>query len=331
MSSTSQPTTFSDLYTDLLNRTRSDSSATAGVTQAKRYANIGLSDMHIGQEYKFPWAERRAVIQTQNDYTTGTIAVSRGSATVTGSSTTWDTANDFSVKNVRANGKMVFSGSRDPYTVKSVESDTSLTLTEKFAETTLASGTSYTYFEDEYDLAADFLRLIDLQIFSEELEIPIISRTEFRRRFPNNTIPNTPVVACLLDYPPAGTTAPVRRVRFACPPDDFYRIPYAYITTNLAVSENGTQGTAMIGDKDEPIVPLRYRMAIVYHGLYQWYRDRKDDGRSQEAKGEYVDLMSRLMMDTEVGAPRPQLQLRITSYVRSARAPWSGGGYRRGF
>jgi len=304
---------------------RADSSATATIAQAKRYINTALQDVHLGQEYKFPWAERRTTLRTQSDYTTGTIAVTQGSATVTGSSTTWNTANAFGVANVRPNGKMVFSGSRSPYTVRSVESDTSLTLTELFSDTTLASGSSYTYYEDEYDLATDFLRPVDMQTFSDELEIRIISRTEFRRRYPNNTIPGSPRVACLLDYAPAGTTAPVRRARFAQPPDDYYRIPYAYITCNLAVNENGVTGPAMIGDKDEPIIPLRYRHALVFHAAYHWYRDKKDDSRSQEAKGEYVDLMSRMMMDVEVGAPRPRLEPRITPYVRSARTPWGRG------
>ena len=325
MSATSQPATFSDLYTSLLNMMRSDTSATATISQAKRYLNTALQDVHLGQEYRFPWAERRAVIQTQNDYTTGTIAVTQGSATVTGSSTTWNTANAFGINNARTNGKMVFSGSRSPYVVKSVESDTSLTLTEKFSETTLAAGSSYTYFEDEYDLVVDFLRLVDMQRFSDEWEIPIISRTEFRRRFPANTIPGKPTVACLLDYAPVGTTAPVRRVRFASPPNDFLRIPYSYITSNLAVNENGVAGPAMIGDKDEPIIPLRYRHALVFHAAYHYYRDKKDDSRSQEMKGEYVDLMSRVMMDTEVGAPRPKLEPRITPYVRSAKTPWGRG------
>ena len=65
MSSTSQVTDFSDLYTDLLNRVRADTTVTATVTQAKRYINIGLADMHVGFDYKFYWAERRAVLVTQ--------------------------------------------------------------------------------------------------------------------------------------------------------------------------------------------------------------------------------------------------------------------------
>lgn len=326
MTAISQPTSFRDLYLSLLNKVRADTSSTGSTEQAKQYINVALHDCHLGTEYKFPWAERKAVVRTQNDYTTGTVTTTQGSTTVTGSSTLWNTANAFSVNNARQNGKMVFSGSRAPYTVDSVGSDTAITLTESFAEASLAAGSTYTYFEDEYDLASDFLRLVDAQTFSDEMEVKIIGRTEFRRRFPNNTIPGRPTVACLLDYAPSGNTTLIRRVRFASPPNDFFRIPYAYITSNLAVSATGTAATSLVADTDEPIVPLRYRHAIVFHALYHWYRDRKDDSRSQEAKGEYVDIMSRMMMDTEVGANRPRLQPIITPYVRSAQTPYRRGG-----
>lgn len=325
MSSTSQVTTFGDLVAELLSKVRADSSSSGTVSQVKRAINTALQDLHLGTDYRFPWAERSAVILTQADYTTGTITTTQGSTSITGDSTLWDTVNAFSIKNARANGKMVFSGSRAPYTVSSVGSDTTITLTEKVAETSLAAGSTYTYYEDEYDLATDFLRLVDMQTFSDEFEIPIISRTEFRRRYPDNTVSNTPRVACLLDYAPVGNTTPVRRVKFASPPNGYLRIPYAYITSNLAVSAAGVAATTLVADSDEPIVPLRYRHAIIFHALYHWFRDKKDDSRSQEAKGEYTDIMSRLMMDTEVGASRPRLQPRITPYVRSAKTPWSGG------
>ena len=49
MSATSQLTTFSDLYTDLQNRVRVTTGVTATENQAKRYINIALHDLHLGQ------------------------------------------------------------------------------------------------------------------------------------------------------------------------------------------------------------------------------------------------------------------------------------------
>src|SRR3990167_5786816 len=104
MSTTSQVTTFSDLYTDLQNRVRVQTGVAATENQAKRYVNIALQDMHLGFDYRFPWAERSALLRTQAQYDTGTVTATKGSTTITGSSTAWNTNNDFTVKNMRANG-----------------------------------------------------------------------------------------------------------------------------------------------------------------------------------------------------------------------------------
>jgi len=167
MSTATQLTIFSDIYTDLQNRVRVTTGVTATENQAKRYINIALHDMHIGRSENFPWAERSAVLLTQPQYTTGTITATKGSATIAGDSTLWNTANDFGNNNMQAGGKITVAGSLDVYEISAVASDTSATLTGKFADTTVTDGT-YTYFEDEYALdscffapyrPAEFLRL----------------------------------------------------------------------------------------------------------------------------------------------------------------------------
>ncbi len=45
MSATTQPKTFSDLYTSLLNKVREQTSVTATSNQAKAYINTALQDM----------------------------------------------------------------------------------------------------------------------------------------------------------------------------------------------------------------------------------------------------------------------------------------------
>lgn len=324
MSTSQQPATFADLYTMLEQAVRVSLGVTVTDQQAKRAVNMALQDMHLGLDYKLPWAERRATIRTQDDYSTGTVTTTKGSTAVTGVGTLWATANAFGVANTRANGRIVFGGSRQPYVVQTVTDDTHIVLAEKFTETSLAAS-SYTYYEDEYDLAADFLRPIDMQRFSLEMSIDLISRTEFRRRFPVNTTLGRPSFATILDFAPASNTTPIRRVKFASAPNDFYQIPYTYVTAYLAVSSAGVAAANLSADTDEPIVPLRYRHAIFYHALANWYRDKKNDTRSQEAKAEYVDIMTRIMLDTEVGAVRPQLRPSVSGYVRSAKSPYTRG------
>ena len=330
MSTTTQPTDFSDLYTGLLNRVRADTSQSATVIQAKRYINIGLHDMHIGFGEKFPWSERNTDLITQAEYTTGTVTITQGSTTLTGSSTLWNTANNFSVTNARAGGKFVINGGVEVYEVAAagVSSDTSITLTSAFVQADV-SGASYVYFEDEYALESDFLRPLDLQNFDTNGDIPLIGRNEFRFRYPRNKTTGKPRVATIVDRPFVGDTVPVRKVRFHQPPSAAVMIPYAYITSNLAVSSAGVSQTQLSADADEPIVPLIYRHVIILHALYHWYRDKRDDGRSQEAKAEYTDLMLRISGDAEIGRSRPQIKPRVSPYRRQAAKPYRGRGGRR--
>lgn len=328
MSVTQQPTTFSDLYTALENALRVTTGVTATQNQSKRAINVALHDMHLGTDYKFPWAERAGKLLVRDQYTTGTVTITRGSTTLTGSSTVWTTTDDFGIANARANGKIRIAGNLTPYTVSSVGGAGTITLTSMFTEDDVTDGT-YVYYEDEFDLASDFLRPVDIQRFSDQVPIELIGRTEFRRRYPTNSVPGRPQVATLIDYAPSGNTTPIRRVRFHPPPSTAMTIPYTYITGNLAVSSAGVAAANLSADSDEPIVPLRYRNAIVLHALYQMYRDKKDDSRADQVKAEYTDIMLRIMSDVEIGAPRPQIRPRVSGYAMSAKRPWGGSGSRK--
>jgi len=324
MSSTTQVTTFSDLYMELLNRTRSDTTTTATIEQAKRYINTGMMDMHIGFGEKFPWAERNAVLHTHPIYSTGVVVVTKGSATILGAGTAWTTANDLGQTNVRAGGKFKVAGSLETYEVASVGAAASMTLVDSYIGETDITGLDYTYVEDEYDLASDFLRPIDLTRFTDGPNpIDLIDRSTFRRRFPGYTT-GVPRYASIVDRAPSANTTPRRRVRLYHVPDKAYRIRYPYVTSNLVVSSAGTAQAQLSADADEPIVPLRYRHAIVAWGLYHWYRDKRDDPRSASAEAEYFSLISRISADDDIGSPKASIKPSQGSYRARARRRWAG-------
>lgn len=330
MSSTSQVTTFSDLYTDLLNRVRTSSGVTATDTIAKRYINIALQDIHLGFDYKLPWCEDQFYLRTKAPYTTGTISASVGGTTFTGSSTAWNTNNSYGEKNVVPHGKIIVSGESTVYKVSSVENDTQVTLYQRYINSAALSGSEYTYFEDEYALATAFLRPLDFTMFSPQMGIQLIPRHEFRRLYPVINVSGKPRVACIVDTVTTGANlTPARKVMFYPYPDQVYSIPYTYITSNIAVTSAGAGLTSMSSDTDTPTMPLRYRHAIVFHALSHWYRDRKDDARAEAAKAEYTDIMQRIVGDHDIAThTMAQLQPR-GGYHRTAQAPYSYRGGRR--
>ena len=339
MGATTQPTSFSDLFQDLLNRVRNvlgtTAASTANSNYSKRYINQANHDLHIQQNWW--WAERHAVLQTHDTYTTGSVSVaSTARTTAEGTNTAWaDTVSGMGFNTTRAGGKLRFSGDNDVYVVSSVGSGTSITLADRYVggQTTATayalSYGSYTYFEDEYALASDYFRTVDVRIFSADLPIELISPQEFYRAYPRNYNTGRPRIATIIErgkvpsYVPAGADTDWEpRVMFHPVPDQVYNIPYRYITRNLSVSSDGSTAPNMSADTDEPIIPLRYRHVLVLYGLVQWYRDLKDDQRAQLAEQHYVDLVRRIANDSNPQRDHPVLRPRTAQYKSTSAGPY---------
>lgn len=330
MSSTSQVTTFSDLYTDLLNRVRVSSGVSATDTIAKRYINIALHDIHLGFDYKLPWCEAQFILRTKTPYTTGTISTSVGGSVFTGSGTAWSTNDSYGVANAVAHGKIIVSGETNIYKISTVDSDSQVTLYTKYVGSAALSGSAYTYFEDEYTLTSSFLRPVDFQMFSPQMNIALISRDEFRRRYPVINVSGRPRVACIVDTRTTGTNlVPLRKVIFYPYPDRAYLIPYNYISSTLAISAAGNALTSLSSDTDIPLMPLRYRHIIVQHALANWYRDRKDDARAEAAKADYNDSMMRIANDQDIATHTTFRMQPSSNYAMTSKRPYTYHGGRR--
>lgn len=336
MGATTQYTDFSDLYLGLQYRLRfvTGTSGTGSTTnQAQQAINTAVNNMRLGFKTKFPWWERRGVLLTHATYTTGTVTIADATrSTVTGSSTAWNTAvTGMGYNNTRAGGKLKFDD-QNVYEVSSVGSDTSITLVDRYTGalgTGLAAGSSYTYFEDQYELASDFDSLVDLSSFDLQQEIRVLPRSEFYRKFPRNNQTGKPRWCTMIELPPSSSTARRLRVVFAPAPDAAAHIPYRYITTNNAVSSAGTQAANLSADADEPLIPLQYREGIILYALSQWYRDKGDDARADGTFAQYTDFMLRMSTDTNVGERRPAVRPNMSGYVGAARSPWRRTGRRR--
>lgn len=320
MSTTGQVRTFSDLYTDLISRIRGHTSSSVLPDQMKKFVNMAHIDIHIGAREKVPWAERRSVLLSQASYSTGTVSVTQGSTTLTGSGTAWNTANSFGVNNTRTTGKLVLSGGTEVYGISAVGGDTAITLNQRFTQSDLSAAT-YVYFEDEYALATDFLRPVDVGFFDQYRQVQLLDRAEFRRRFVTSRVPGKPQYCCIVDVAPTSDTTPIRRILFDKPTDEVYSFPYNYITNKLVVSSTGTAKEEFTADTDEPIMPLAYRHLIIERALFFVYRDWRDDNRMTAAAQSFTDMWLRMMGDQEFGQARATMTARVGGYYSAARRP----------
>jgi hypothetical protein len=116
-------------------------------------------------------------------------------------------------------------------------------------------------------------------------------------------------------------------VVFAPPPSVQRTIPYRYYTKHLAVSSAGVGAEQLSADSDQPIVPLKWRYALVLHAAGRWKGDFHDDARSQELKGRYDELLLRARQSHDAADNRPRMVPRAAaSYRRHAMRPWGGAG-----
>lgn len=314
MSTAGQPTVFSELYGDLLSRMRADTTASgASELIAKRYCNIALADIHIQQNW--PWAERTATIITRPAYSTGSVSIAAATrTTLQGTNTLWNTAvtgMGFNNANV---GAKIKTGTSEVYKISAVGSDTAATLQSRYVESVDTASayalaySAYTIYQDEYSLASDFFRLVDARQFSDVMNIPVLGSQEFYRAYPRNAIRGgAPEKCTIIELGPSSSTDWQPRVVFFPYPNTSYQIPYRYMTRNLAVSNVGTGQTEMSADTDEPIIPVRYRHILLSYASYLWYRDQKDDTRSQETYQEYVDGVKRIAGDSAPQRDMPRL------------------------
>ena len=314
MATSGQPTTFAELYGDLLVRMRADTTASgAAETIAKRYLNIALHDVHIQQNW--PWAERTATLITRPPYTTGTVSIaSESRTTLVGHGTRWGRALSGFAVTVATSGGKVYLSNGEVYLVSSVDADEQITLASRYtgdwdtaSDYAIAYG-GYKYFQDEYALASDFFRLIDARQFSDVMAIQCMGSQDFYRRFPRNaTRGGAPTHSTVIELGPSGSVDWRPRVVFHPYPDQVYSIPYRYITRNLAVSSAGAGQTEMSASTDEPIIPVRYRHILLSYASFIWYRDQKDDQRSQEAYTEYTDGVKRVAGDSNPQRDYPRI------------------------
>jgi hypothetical protein len=318
VSTTGQPTTFSELYTDLLNRMRADTTVGGmAETLSKRYLNIALHDIHI--QHNWPWAERAGTIITRPPYTEGSISIlDSARTTLVGTSTLWNTAvTGMGFNHINSGGKLRLAGDEEVYKISAIASDISATLLSRYVNNVNGASayalaySNYTYFEDEYALAADFFRLVDARQFSDVMRIECLGSQDFYQRYPRNANKSgTPRKCTIIELGPQSSTDWQPRVVFHPYPDDTHSIPYRYMTRYLAVTSAGVAQVELSNDTDEPIIPKRYRHILLSYASFLWYRDQKDDQRSQETYQEYVDGVKRIAGDSAPQRDFPSIRPR---------------------
>ena len=202
-------------------------------TSIKRWINQACRRIAFAHE----WNERRAEqrVATVAPYTTGTLTFTQGSASVVGVGTTWTAA---------MIGRKIALGIGSPYyRITAVGSTTTLTIADVYAEATAATST-YTIFQDEYDLATDTHSIEDSEIFRSTWSGPFVMYDQVRMDR-SSFVPwstGAPLTGCVC----TSTTAGVPRIRVSPSPDAIYRIAFRYLKAWTDMSGDSDLYTATL-------------------------------------------------------------------------------------
>jgi len=233
-----------------------------------------------------PWIERvsESLVFTVAPYTTGTVAITQASTSVTGSGTTWTSA--FSGR------KLALSLGSPWYRFTRTANTTGTIPTGGYAESTVTAST-YTIFQDEYDLSGTFESITSAQVLSPLHRGGMDPTTEaemddlwYVHGHTSTPTKYAPVLA---------TTSGIRRVRLWPIPDGIYRVRVRGLISYRDMTQDGD--LCMLGAKKERALMLAACLEV----------QRRGDGRQVTS-----DKEVEAAIDEQWQAEAPQQPLSVT-------------------
>lgn len=125
---------------------------------------LNTAHLEVNGAYDWPWSYRETNIQVNPAYSTGTISVNVGSATVTGAGTTWST--------LWTNRRIRLDGNQD-WPISAVGGVGTLTLEQPYHGAANLSGASYVIYQDVFTMPSDFEPGRDLILLQPDVRIRV--------------------------------------------------------------------------------------------------------------------------------------------------------------
>ena len=247
--------TYTDFQQRVANHLRIPTTTTAEMTKIGAIANEVYRD--IGMKYpNWWWLRKHAVINTVAVIEAGTLAATKGNATITFSSAPSATA---AGKVIIVTGNVSDAGAVYRILTHTAAAVTA-TLDAAYTGTTVTAS-AYKLYQDRYDLATDTKYLREIRRYGQWDPLRIVGPEVLDRLKIVDTSEGTPALAALRDYATTGDHTTARQLIVHPYPDDTYRLDIEYIQTlNTEVS-----GTTRFQ------IPDDYLQVLIYGTLSRAY------------------------------------------------------------
>jgi len=241
-------------------------------TDVETVVKQALNDVlqEVCQAHNFSWLYGNLSFITVKPYTTGTVSVTEGSATITGTDTVW-------VEGMV--GRKFYCGNAT-YVISAFVSETELTLSTVYAGDTDGEAT-YKIYQDEYSLATDVEDILAVRQENYPQKLAKKGIEEMDRYYPQRNSFGYPSIYSIVGY---DSTDYIKIAVYPIP-NQARNIYYRY----------KKRVTEMSADESTPIVPLRYRWVLVKGALYITAKHLEMGGAAQDFEREYRQGIAQLI------------------------------------
>lgn len=266
-----------------------DQTVSSQATLLKRWLNNAQQMILRSFEWPFLRSPTPLAIQTVPDYTTGTVATTAGSTSVTFSTT----PKDVNGSNVSVSGRFIqTSSSTDWYRITAHTSGTT-TATLEIGATTTATAATLTIRKMFYSTSTSVDRII--QVWQDILPYQLIETTPeyFQSYNPGYLGTGTPRFYCTagLDSS-AGSGTP--QFRLWPNPDAVLNLRIDYLLT----------ATDMSADADISIIPAKWHTTVLVEGAKAQAFNFLDDTRYRDSYAAFKEGIEEMKQEYEIGLSR---------------------------
>lgn len=276
--------TYSDLQTRIANHLRLPTSNTTEMTKIQAIANEVYRDIGL-RNPNWWWLRKHAVINTVADVTTGTLAATNGSTTITFSTGPTDSA---AGKVVLVTGNVLDSGAIYRISTHTAGATTA-TLDAAYTGTTVTAS-AYAVYQDRYNLATDTKDVREIRRYGLVSPLRRVGPEEMGEVKALDTSVGKPLVWTVLDFSTTGDPTTARQLIVHPYPDDTYRLDLDY-TQSLNTEVSSTTRF---------LIPDDYSQVLIYGTLSRAYPIMLSD----PTRGLYFAGLFNAAMDSMVAAQR---------------------------
>lgn len=295
--------TYTDLQTRVMNRIRIPTTNTTQATIVQGIINDVYREIYAMNDWW--WLEKSQVINTVNDYLTGTVAVTNGSTAVTLSAAPAGGLGSFADRVLLITGDTT-----DASAVYRISAHTAgsvgMTLDANFTGTT-ATAASYNIYQDSYDLASDVGKILRVKRYGFLWPMKEVGPSEMASLKIFDQTVGKPQWWTHEEFDTSGDPTTARQLVVHPYPDNTYRMEILY---KQALNTEVTGSTRLFIPDDYAEIVVYGALAIAFPTLLS------NDRRGKVFDDRYQGLLNRMILD-QLGRAHDKPQIVVEDQYRA--------------